>query len=190
MTINRTQTVSLSAYPRCVKWIEPKRVAAALVAFAAAGWIGGVGAATDAADVSSVRADHAAANTEPVDRAFVPGTGRQPVKSALDKRVQLLAAELDLDAEQQVAVRRVLLQQREQTLKVWSDDAVPAAVRIKATQGVADRTAEQIRLLLTDAQRSRYKQPHDREAEQHFATGDLESWMRGSPPNGLPASNE
>jgi hypothetical protein len=102
----------------------------------------------------------------------------------------LLSRELTLDPGQQAAVRRLLLQQREQTLKVWSDETVPAAVRIKATQGVADRTAEQIRALLNDAQRSRYTQPRNREAEQHFATGDLESWMRGSPPNGLPASHE
>jgi hypothetical protein len=82
------------------------------------------------------------------------------------------------------------MQQREQTLKVWSDDAVPSAVRIKATQGVADRTAEQIRSLLTHEQRGRYMQPRNREADQHLASGDLESWMRGSSSNGLPAPHE
>ena len=188
--IQHTQTVSPRATPRCVQGMTHQRVAAALLAWAAAGWIAGVGAATDAPELSSDRADRSMANAEPANRAVVPGTGRQPVKSALDKRVQLLAAELNLDEAQQAAVRRLLLQQREQTLKVWSNDAVPAAVRIQATQGVADRTAGQIRSLLNDAQRSRYTQPRNREAEQHFATGDLESWMRGTPPNGLPASHE
>jgi hypothetical protein len=108
------------------------------------------------------------------------------IAEALDKRVQLLAAELNFDAAQQTAVRRLLLQQREQTLKVWNNEAVPAAMRIKATQGVADRTAEQIRVLLTDAQRSRYSQPRNRDAEQHYASEDLESWMRGSAPQGVP----
>jgi hypothetical protein len=188
--IQHTQTVSPRAFSRCVQGMAPKRVAAALVALAAAGWIGGVWAATDVTEGSSDRAGRTVADAEIVNRASVSGTARQPVKSALDKRVQLLAAELNLDAAQQVAVRRLLLQQREQTLKVWSDEAVPAAVRIKATQGVADRTAGQIRALLNETQRSRYTQPRNPEAEQHFATGDLESWMRGIAPNGLPASHE
>ena len=117
-------------------------------------------------------------------------TAHRGMAEALDKRVQLLAAELNLDAPQQAAVRSLLLQQREQTLKVWNDQTVPAAVRIKSTQGVSDRTAEQIRALLNDAQRSRYTQPRNRDAEQHFASEDLESWMRGSAPQGLPAPQQ
>jgi Na+-transporting NADH:ubiquinone oxidoreductase subunit NqrC len=128
------------------------------------------------------------------EAVVAPVSTQKPVHrglaEALDKRVQLLAVELNLDEVQQAAVRRLLLQQREQTLKVWNDDTVPAAVRIKATQGVADRTAEQIRVLLTDAQRSRYSQPRNREAEQHFASEDLESWMRGVAPKGMPAPQQ
>lgn len=120
--------------------------------------------------------------------AVTPESIRKPVHrgltEVLDKRVQLLAAELNLDADQQAAVRRLLMQQREQTLKVWNDEAVPAALRIKATQGVAERTADQIRALLDDVQRTRYSLPHKQDAEQHFASEDLESWMRGSPPKG------
>ena len=120
--------------------------------------------------------------------AATPGIVQKPVhrgmNEALDKRVQLLAAELNLDAAQQAAVRRLLLQQREQTLQVWNDVSVPAAVRIKATQGVAERTAEQIRALLNDVQRTRYSQPHNPDAQQHFASQDIESWMRGVPPKG------
>lgn len=114
--------------------------------------------------------------------------GRKPV--GVDARVALLSKELNLDATQQASVRRLLLQQRAQTLKVWNDEAVPAAVRIKATQGVADRTADQIRALLNDAQRTRYSMPHNRDAEQHFASEDLESWMRGSAPKGTPAPQQ
>jgi hypothetical protein len=167
-----------------------KRLSVALLAFAAAGFFGSVGAATEAAGVASDVADHAVANAEPVQRVIAPGVARHPVQSALDQRMQLLSRELTLDPGQQAAVRRLLLQQREQTLKVWSDDAVPSAVRIKATQGVADRTADQIRSLLNDAQRGRYLQPRNPEAEQHLASGDLESWMRGSSPKGLPAPQE
>ncbi len=110
--------------------------------------------------------------------------------AGIDHRIKLLAAELSLDPGQQAAVRRLLLQQREQTLKVWRNDAVPSAVRIKATHGIADRTAEQIRALLNDEQRSRYIQPRNREAEQNLASGDVESWMAGRAPTGSVAAHE
>ena len=114
-----------------------------------------------------------------------PGlAGRSSAASALDRRIRLLAAELHLDQGQQAAVRRLLLQQREQTLKVWSDETVPSAIRVKATQSVADRTADQIRALLNEEQRKKYIKPHDRDARQDVASGDLESWMQGRAPNG------
>lgn len=113
--------------------------------------------------------------------------GRVSPMSALDRRVHLLATELNLDSEQQSAVRHLLLKQREDTLKVWSDESVPPAVRIKATQGVSDRTAEQIRALLNDAQREKYIKPHDRIEEQNKAAGELDGWMRGDAPKGAVA---
>ena len=134
-----------------------------------------------------IAADDAALTVAP---ASIQKPVHRGMAEALDKRVQLLATELNLDTAQQVAVRRLLLQQREQTLKVWKDEAAPAALRIKATQGVADRTAEQIRALLNDEQRGRYSQPHNRDAEQHFASEDLESWMRGSAPKGTPTPQQ
>lgn len=168
----------------------PKQVAAALLSFAAAGFFGSVGAATDAAAPSPDGANRSVAKAQPAPSAYAPGAERHAANSALDRRMQLLSGELKLDAGQQAAVRHLLLQQREQTLKIWSDDAVPSAVRIKATQGVADQTAQQIRSLLNEAQRGLYMQPRNREAEQHIATGDLESWIRGSSPVGLPAPHD
>ena len=101
-----------------------------------------------------------------------------------------LPAELKLDAGQQGVVKRLLESQREQTLSIWNNDMVPAAVRVKSTQALSERTADQIRALLNDEQRKRYIQPRNREAEQNLASGDLESWMRGSSPNGMPKSHE
>jgi hypothetical protein len=190
MTIDLTQTHSTEPVPQRSLSKGRKLVAASLLAFAAAGFGGQLGAVTDLAAVSSDDSGRAAASAEPGKPVVSPGDERNLAKSALERRMTLLSRELSLDAGQQSAVRRLLLQQREQTLKVWSDDAVPSAVRIKATQGVADRTAEQIRLLLTDEQRGRYMQQRNREAEQPLASGELESWMRGSSPNGLPASHE
>lgn len=161
-------------------------VTATLLALAAVGLFSPVGAAAEGSVLSSV-VEPGMVKVESANSVSLPGEDRHTVKSGLNQRMALLSKELNLDEAQQVSVRRLLLQQREQTLRVWNDDTMPAAVRIKATQGVADRTAEQIRLLLTDAQRSRYSQPRNRDAEQHFASEDLESWMRGVAPKGQPA---
>ena len=98
----------------------------------------------------------------------------------LDDRVKLLAAELNLDAAQQTGVRRALIDEREQTLRVWSDTAVPAPIRIKATQGVADRTAARIRALLNEQQREKYIKPRPGELAPARTSGELQTWIDGT----------
>src|SRR2546421_9191684 len=53
----------------------------------------------------------------------------QHVSAALERRVTLLSAELSLDAQQQVQVRRILEDQREQVMKIWHDSSLAAANR-------------------------------------------------------------
>jgi hypothetical protein len=110
--------------------------------------------------------------------------------SGLDDRVKLLARELDLDAKQQSELKKVLENQREQVVRAWADGSVPAGVRVQATQKISERTSDQIRALLNDEQRKRYIQPRSRETEQSLASGDVESWMAGKAPNGLPTAHQ
>jgi hypothetical protein len=100
---------------------------------------------------------------------------RKPV--GMEGRVELLAKELDLDAAQQVALRRILEDQRNQTAKAWSDASVPAGVRVKTTQMISERTADQIRALLNDEQRKKYIQPLPSEAKLGASNVDVELWM-------------
>jgi hypothetical protein len=189
MMVNLTQSDSLKTdMARSVR-TKIRPVAATLLALAAAGWFGPVWSATQGSVLSSV-AEPGMVKVESANSVSLSGEDRHTVKSGLNQRMALLSKELNLDEAQQAAVRRLLLQQREQTIRVWNDETTPAAVRIKATQGLADRTAEQIRALLTDAQRSHYSQPRNRDAEQHVASEDLESWMRGVAPKGLPAPQQ
>ena len=189
MYFHLTPADGLKTYPQPSIRMKLRLVNAVLLVLAAAGLFNSVIAATEGNGLSAV-AESGMVKVDSGSGASRTGAERHTVKSAIDQRVALLSKELNLDTAQQVAVRRLLLQQRLQTLNVWNDETAPAPVRIKATQGVADRTAEQIRALLNDAQRTRYSQPRNRDAEQHFASEDLESWMRGSAPKGLPTPQQ
>jgi protein CpxP len=105
-------------------------------------------------------------------------TSRTPRASALDERIALLTAELNLDAGQQAGVRKLLEEQREQVRRVWNDVTIPAGSRVGATRAISERTADQIRALLTDEQKKKYlaaRQPHAPSDEP--AKPSLDDWM-------------
>src|ERR1700693_6461572 len=52
---------------------------------------------------------------------------RQRRGASLDDRVRILSKTLDLDSKQPAELREVLVAQREETLKAWADESVPAA---------------------------------------------------------------
>jgi hypothetical protein len=90
--------------------------------------------------------------------------GPQPRhRSRPDERVSALAKALGLDATQQAQLTKVLSWQREQVRGVWNDPAVPPDFRVTAVHAISDQTAEQIRGLLNEEQKGKYKlprQPH------------------------------
>jgi len=102
--------------------------------------------------------------------------GRQ-TGSPLDRRVALLAAELNLSEAQQIQVKAALQRQREAVLKAWNDDTLEPAVRISRTQAISERTVSEIRALLDEEQRKKYIQPRQREATVGTGGSDVESWM-------------
>jgi Spy/CpxP family protein refolding chaperone len=97
--------------------------------------------------------------------------------ASLDDRVRMLAKALDLDARQQTEVKAVLQAQRDETLKVWADESLPAALRVKATEVIGERTADRIRALLNDEQKKKYSAP--RLVPEHPAERPhVERWMK------------
>lgn len=98
-------------------------------------------------------------------------------KSRLDDRIQALSAALDLDAAQRAELRRVLQAQRDQLLRLWSDSTIPAQYRVGATQAIGEKTADQIRSLLTEEQREKYNPPKPPDPARPGAKPDVEAWM-------------
>jgi len=95
----------------------------------------------------------------------------------LADRVTVLSKALELDAGQQLELRKILQRQREQVMKVWSDTSVAPAHRVVATQAIGDKTTDQIRALLNDEQKKRYNPPR----QAHEAAGSstsVEDWLK------------
>ena len=97
---------------------------------------------------------------------------------ALEQRVQLLTHELDLNAQQQQAVRKILLGQREAVKQIWQDPAIAPAERAPAVRLVGERTADQIRAVLNEEQRNKYNRPlPDSELATRAGTY-VEGWLK------------
>ena len=107
---------------------------------------------------SATQAAPAAASAQGVrvDPQLPHRTARRPPTSRLEARVQLLTTQLGLNAKQQTGVRRVLISQREQVMRIWNDASVPPDYRVGATRAITERTAGQIRALLTEEQQAKF----------------------------------
>jgi len=122
-------------------------------------------------------------------RSPPPHAAVHPKESPLDNRVQMLAQALDLDTAQQVQLRQVLENQRDELLKVWRDNALPAGNRVGATRAINTRTADRIRALLTEEQRKKYKPPEQSQQPAAGAgTRTVEDWMKLANPPARPAT--
>lgn len=127
-----------------------------------------VAAAAHTAVAADMSADRAVASSR--------ATG-SPAVSPLDRRIALLARELDLDAAQQLKVRALLEGQREQIVRVWQDESLPGALRVARTRAISERTEDGIRALLTDAQRQKYLKPRTDPAAMGGTPDDLATYM-------------
>jgi hypothetical protein len=131
-----------------------------------------------------------AADASDSDAAAAPAAVSQPIparhaqhrgRTTLDDRVATYTKHLNLDAKQQFQLRALLLQQREQLLKVWNDTSIPAAQRVHATRAIGDATADSIRAMLTEEQRKKYnppRPPHDSTAQPGALSA--EEWINAA----------
>ena len=113
----------------------------------------------------------------PVESAPAQAAATPRAASPLDRRMALLTAELTLTASQQNQIKALLQHQREDVRQLWSDPAVPAALRIGRTQAISERTADSIRNLLDEEQRKKYLQPRQRDASVGAGGAGVEAWM-------------
>ena len=113
--------------------------------------------------------------------AGLRGAPQQAGRSGVDGRVQLLARELNLDAGQQVELRKILLQQNAEVRRVWGEESVPAPVRVATTRAIGDKTGDRIRALLSPEQKKKYNQPSPQHPTATDSSGSsVEDWIRAA----------
>jgi hypothetical protein len=99
---------------------------------------------------------------------------------SLQHRVDVLAKALQLDARQRTQLAAILESQRQAVTKIWSDPAMLPAERTPATRALQDRTADQIRAILSEEQKKRYNPPNPQGAAP--PSPNVEDWMRKQAP--------
>jgi hypothetical protein len=142
---------------------------AAIVLFAA-----GASAAAAGPDVDRSAGDTAAT---PSSAAPAPrSTARVRTGGSLQHRVDVLSKALQLDARQRTELLTILEGQRQAVGKIWSDPALLPAERTPATRALQERTADQIRSILSEEQRQRYNPPKPQGAAP--PSPDVDAWMQ------------
>lgn len=84
---------------------------------------------------------------------------RRPAPSGVDGQLQRLTADLKLDSAQQAKIRPILVTRNEEMQRLQHDTKQTPTLRRQQALAIGDRSADQIRAQLTEAQRAQYIQP-------------------------------
>jgi hypothetical protein len=119
--------------------------------------------------------------------AVVPATPAPPTPSShrrpsLDDRVKTLAVTLNLDQQQQVAVKRILEQRQQETPRLRHDTSITGSTRIERLRALQDQTVQRIRLVLNDEQKEKYDPLAVRQAGPAPGQKSVEDWLKVTTP--------
>ena len=128
-----------------------------------------------AADVPAV--PQAAAGTSPAQQ-----THRAHRSSSIDDRVTQFAKNLDLNEAQQAAVKRILEQRQQQTLKIRLDPSITGSARIERFQSLQVSTVQQIHAVLNEEQRKKYDPLAPRRLQPAPDQRSVEDWLKVTTP--------
>jgi hypothetical protein len=99
---------------------------------------------------------------------------------SIDDQVKSFAKNLDLNEAQRSAVKRILEQRQQETLRIQR--ATTPIDRIDAFRALQIRTAAQIRAVLNDEQKTKYN-PLGQRPPQTSPQRSVEDWMRATTPH-------
>lgn len=80
----------------------------------------------------------------------------RPGKSVIDKRVETLTRQLDLNQDQQAGVRKILEKGQAETNRLWSDQQISPIDRMTKLRLLRADAQKQFHTLLTEDQKKKY----------------------------------
>jgi hypothetical protein len=104
-------------------------------------------------------------------------TVRRGGAGAIEERVNVFTRALALDATQQAQLRKILMNQREAVLKIWTDKTLSPAERAPATLAAQQRTGDEIREILNEEQRKKYNADKPATARVSADKRSVEQWL-------------
>ena len=99
----------------------------------------------------------------------------------IDDQVRGLAKNLDLNAAQQLAVKKILQQRQQATLRISRENS--GSDRISRIRALQVRTSEQIRSVLNDEQKKKYNPLGQRPPQPSSPQPSVEDWLKATTPH-------
>jgi len=106
-------------------------------------------------------------------------TRRRPT---IDDRVKAFAKGLDLSETQQIAVKKILQERQQETLRIRTDPSIPGSQRIDRFRALQDQTVMRIRAVLNDEQKKKYDPLAVRKLSPAPNQKSVEDWLKETTP--------
>jgi hypothetical protein len=106
-------------------------------------------------------------------------THRGHRRPSIDDRVKVLAKNLDLNEAQQSALKKILEQRQQETLRIRRDSSALGSARISHFRALQESTVERIRAVLNEEQKKRYDPLAPRRI-QPASQPSVEDWLKAT----------
>jgi len=136
---------------------------------------------------SAQQQTQAAPSTQPQETqsAKPPSSAARPIRRrrTVDDQVKVFATALNLSETQQVAVKRILEQRQQETLRLRNDPSISGSDRIDRFRALQDKTVERIRAVLNDEQKKKYNPLAVRKVTPSPDQKSVEDWLKATSPH-------
>ena len=118
----------------------------------------------------------------PVLLLSAPAVAQRGHRPTIDDRVKVLARSLELNEAQQAAVKKILEQRQQETLRIRQDASISGGARIERFRALQDHTVERIRAVLNEEQKKKYDPLAVRRVAPAPDQKSVEDWLKVTTP--------
>jgi hypothetical protein len=111
-----------------------------------------------------------------------PQAHQVKTRSSIDERVRQFGKNYELNEAQQAAVKKILEQRQEETLRIRLDPSLTGSARIERFRALQDATIARIRAVLNEEQRKKYNPLAPRAVPQAKDQRSVEDWLKLTTP--------